>query len=350
MIQPGQTLYSKYDVVNRIAGGAMGDVWLVNHISMKRLHALKVIAPSYASNANALKRFQREFEVMATLRHMHAVTIYDACIAEDGGYIDMEYVEGQTIKDILESARNRSNRDRSEPLMPFDWLIHILDQLCQVLQFAHAKRIIHRDLKPSNLMLLGGRAEGDEFLKVLDFGIAKIRYDPDGAAAQNQDDGIRSHGFVGTPVYASPEQVTELETIDGRADLYAVGVLLYEFITGRVPFRGLPWQLANFHVNVEPPSFSDANPDLRPMPEVERIVLRILSKDPERRPQTAQELFKEFRDAVRDFVGPGCCRNVPSHRIRRRYAVRNPHHGDRAAGRRKLRSKIQSRYRFRGGQ
>ena len=120
-IEPGQTLYAKYRVLRRLGGGAMGDVWLVRHVTLKSEHALKVIIPNIASNGVALMRFQREFEIMASLRHEHAVSIYDACIDADGGYIDMEFVEGRTIHEVLVEARNRPGRDRTAPLMSLEW-------------------------------------------------------------------------------------------------------------------------------------------------------------------------------------------------------------------------------------
>jgi len=303
-IEPGQTLYAKYQVLRRLGGGAMGDVWLVRHVVLKSEHALKVIVPNFASNQIALMRFQREFEVMASLRHEHAVTIYDACIDDDGGYIDMEYVDGRTIHEVLGMARSRTGGNPSAPLMPLDWIVRILDQLCDVLQVAHAKGIVHRDLKPSNMMLVGNRAAGKEWLKVLDFGIAKIRDDPDGVAGRGQEaTEHRTQGFLGTPSYGSPEQAMGLPDLDGRADLYSVGIMLYEFVTGRLPFEGTYWQIMSQHTTDAPPSFSRSNPRLRPMPELERAILRVLAKDREQRPQDARELFEEIRQAVEVSLG-----------------------------------------------
>jgi len=296
-IGPGQTLYTKYRVLRRLGGGAMGDVWLVRHVTLKSEHALKLIVPNIASNGVALMRFQREFEVMASLRHEHAVSIYDACIDDEGGYIDMEYVEGRTIHEVLSDARDRPGRDPAAPLMPLDWIDRVLDQLCDVLQVAHEKGVVHRDLKPANLMLLGGRNPGKEYLKVLDFGIAKIRDDPENVA--NLGDGaLKTAGFIGTPSYGSPEQALNRDDIDGRSDVYSVAVLLYEFATGRLPFRGNQWQIMHMHATEPAPSFAEAAPDLRPLPEVEHVILRALSKDRDRRPQTARDLHDEFHRAV----------------------------------------------------
>ncbi len=305
-IEPNQTLYSKYRVLKKLGSGAMGEVWLVRHVTLKSEHALKVIIPNFASNPVALMRFQRELEIMATLRQEHAVTIYDACIDEDGGYIDMEYLDGQTIQEILQAVRNRPDRDPGEPLMPLDWIVRILDQLCEVLQVAHEKGIVHRDLKPSNIMLLNGRKPGKESLKVLDFGIAKIRDDPDSAAVRDQEENEnKTQGFIGTPSYGSPEQAMVSEHVDGRADLYSVGIMLYEFVTGRLPFRGNHWQVMSQNATATPPTFAEANPKLRPLPELEHAILRVLAKKPEDRPQTALALFDEIREAVEAVMPAG---------------------------------------------
>jgi serine/threonine protein kinase/formylglycine-generating enzyme required for sulfatase activity len=303
-IAPGQTLYSKYQVLRRLGAGAMGEVWLVRHVILKSEHALKLIVPNFATNAVALMRFQREFEVMATLRHEHAVIIYDACIDEDGGYIDMEYVEGQTIHDVLGSARGRVGVDPSASLMPLDWIVRVLDQLCEVLEVAHHKGIVHRDLKPSNMMLLDGRPVGKEYLKVLDFGIAKVRDDPDAAGRDHDSAENRTEGFIGTPSYGSPEQALGTE-VDGRADLYSVGIMLYEFVTGRLPFRGNHWQVMSQNASTPPPPFAQANPRLRPLPELEHAILRVLAKKPEDRPQTARQLYHEIRKAVEAVLPAG---------------------------------------------
>ena len=292
-IDAGQTLFGKYRVVRRLGGGAMGDVFLVRHSILNRDHALKMIVPHLATHTGALVRFQREFQVMASFHHEHAIEIYDAKLDDDGGYIDMQYVEGRTIAEILAEARSDPDRDPSAPLMPLAWIGRVLGQLCDVLDVAHDAGIVHRDLKPSNLMLVARKAPGREFLKVLDFGIAKIRNDPE----NKLNDASLTGGFIGTPAYSSPEQVLS-KAIDGRSDVYSVGVFLYEVFCGRVPFLGQPVQVMMQQAQVEPSSFAEANPSLRVVPEVERAILRMLAKQPDDRPATARELFEQFAEAV----------------------------------------------------
>src|SRR5262249_42720005 len=147
----------------------------------------------------------------------------DARMARDAAFIEMEYVRGQSLNKLLKTGVP----------MPLDWVGRILEQLCDVLEVAHALKIVHRDLKPANLMLVDGRPPGKEQLKVLDFGIAKILEGDEGSL----DFHTKTECFVGSAPYSSPEQVTS-GTLDVRSDLYSVGVILFEFLAGHRPFNG----------------------------------------------------------------------------------------------------------------
>jgi serine/threonine-protein kinase len=219
----------------------------------------------------------------------------------------MEYVQGRTIHDILVAARKRTDLDPSAPLLPLDWIVKVLDQLTDVLEEAHEKGIVHRDLKPNNLMLLDGRKPSREYLKVLDFGLAGIRDDPDNAANM-----VLTQGFIGTPSYGSPEQALNRQDIDGRADIYSVGVMLYEFVTGRLPFKGVHFQVMHQHATVPPPPFQEINPKLRALPELERAILKAMAKDRDQRQQTARELFDEVARAIEDIQGRSPGASPPS--------------------------------------
>ena len=298
-IEKGQVLFGKYLLEEKLGEGGMGQVWRVENILLQRESALKLIRPEIAQNDKGWKRFEREARLMAKITHHNAVGVYDFRRSHSMGYIEMELVPGVSLHDFLK-------RRDGEPLA-LDWISQFLDQLCSVLQEAHghvdkksgkAKPIIHRDLKPSNLMLVEGKP-ADQNLKVLDFGIAKIAEDEGNPELTGQGD------FLGTPDYMSPEQIRGGITkegrggVDGRSDLYAVGVLLYQLLTGSLPFKGMnKMGVLAAHLHSTIPAMNDANPAVRIPPQVEQLVMKCLEKEPDRRPQSARELARLFREAI----------------------------------------------------
>ena len=188
----GAVLLKKYVLEKKLGQGGMGEVWKVHHIELDCTRALKFIRTGLAPSRELRERFRREARVMAKVTHDNAVTIHDAFTAGGMAFIEMAFVPGQTLLELLRPGR----------AMPLDWTTRILQQLCEVLAQAHEAGIVHRDLKPANLMLLKGRAPGREFLKVLDFGIAKL------LAVEDSPEGISitNNGPIGTYAYMSPEQ------------------------------------------------------------------------------------------------------------------------------------------------
>ncbi len=269
---PGRILFGKYEVIRELGGGGMGKVLLVRNSELDVERALKLIKTESASNPEFLVRFQREARAMARLDHPHIVKVYTARISpvDNEAYIEMEYVRGQSLAALVTPDRP----------MPLEWTVQFVEQLCDALQVVHEHGIVHRDLKPSNLMLLDGHPQGQVHLKMLDFGLAKTR----------DDLAITRPGFQpGTYLYMSPEQLSGVETLDARSDIYSVGIILFEVLTGRRPFhfdRG------------KAPRFAEKNPDVRIPPKVERVVLRCLERDPDLRPRSAMELAEEFRRAA----------------------------------------------------
>jgi eukaryotic-like serine/threonine-protein kinase len=301
VFEVGRVVFGKYRLLEKIGEGGMGEVWRIWHVDLATERALKLIKPELAHNTKGWKRFQREAQLMAKINHSNAVAVYDFRRTQSVGYIEMEFVRGRSLTEILNDSRDK--------LMPLDQVAQILDQLCSVLQDAHGhvdettgkpKPIIHRDLKPSNLMIADRKeATGPLRLKVLDFGIAKIAED------EGSPDLTGAGDLVGTPAYMSPEQIRGgferddgRHEIDGRSDLYSTGVVLYHLLTGTLPFRGTKMALLAAHLNIAPIPMKEANPNVKVPAEVERVVLRCLEKDPDRRPQTARALADQFNQAA----------------------------------------------------
>ena len=284
LFQPGQLIFNRYIVQRKLGGGGMGDVWLVTHKELNTDRALKVIVSRISFDSQARVRFKREAQAMAAFHHPNAVVVHDARLTDqDVAYIDMEYVEGRALSDVLR---------KGEP-MPLAWIARVLDQLCDALSEAHAKGIVHRDLKPANLMLLDGREPGREQLKVLDFGIAKIMKEGENTESSPM---TQTGVFLGTPFYASPEQADG--HADTRSDIYAVGVLLCEFLTGYRPFTGPAARVLVDVMTKLPPPFATLNPSVECPMGIEGLVMRCLSKKPEDRPQTVRELADAFRSLL----------------------------------------------------
>ncbi len=282
VIEPGKVIFGKYEVLERLGRGGMGEVWLVRDVELDVKRALKMITQATALHPEARARFRREARAMARFTHPNVVAVHDSRLDnQDVAYIVMEYVAGRSLEKVIKPGHP----------MSVEWTLHVLTQLCDALNEAHSQGIIHRDLKPSNLILVNTASKRDQ-LKVLDFGIAKILQAED----VPQDARTMDGAFIGTPPYASPEQAS------GHAiplsDIYSVGVILYEFLTGSRPFSGRPAFVVASTMFTEPPPFADVNAEANVPPEIERVVMRCLAKKPEDRPQSATALLEEFRAAV----------------------------------------------------
>src|SRR5271157_5443029 len=308
IIAKGRDLFGKYRLLEKIGEGGMGEVWLVDNLQLDRKSALKLIKPEIAHNDKGWRRFQREARLMAKLEHPNAVVVYDFKRTHSMGYIEMEFVRGRSLDKYLKEHEGEQ--------LSLEWIAALLDQLCAVLQEAHGhldeksgkpKPIIHRDLKPSNLMLVDRKPLGQN-LKVLDFGIAKMIEEDGGPEVTLTGAG----DLLGTPAFMSPEQIrggwgkdAEHE-IDNRSDLYSVGVLLYQLLTGKTPFRRRDSRaLLAAHLSELPPPIKEMNPNVQVPPQVERLVMKCLEKDPARRPQSARELAEALRHASAYHYGFG---------------------------------------------
>ncbi|MBJ6763865.1 protein kinase [Myxococcaceae bacterium JPH2] len=278
----GKTIAHKYRVEALIGEGGMGRVFRARQIALDKVVVLKVLRHTLLSDERTVARFQREAKAASRLNHPNSISVLDFGQAEDGAlFIAMEYVAGQDLHQIL---------SREWPLAE-SRVARIVNQVLSALSDAHGAGVIHRDLKPENIMVEQRRNEPD-FVKVLDFGIAKI--------TDSQDDGpaLTRAGFVcGTPEYMSPEQARGAQ-LDHRSDLYAVGVILYQLMTGLLPFESdSAVGFATKHLTEEPPAPTKRRPDARISPAMERLILRALSKNPDDRPANA-EAFKAELAAV----------------------------------------------------
>jgi serine/threonine-protein kinase len=278
----GRIVAGKFRVEALIGEGGMGKVYRAIQLSLEKTVVLKVLRQSLLSDARTVARFQREAKAASRLNHPNSISVIDFGQGEDGSlYIAMEYVAGRDLHQLLSSEG-----PLGEPRMA-----HLLGQVLSALADAHAAGVIHRDLKPENIMVEHRRDDPD-FVKVLDFGIAKIQ-EVDG----NEGVALTRAGFVcGTPEYMSPEQARGA-TLDARSDLYAVGVILYQCATGALPFEAdSAVALATMHLTKEPPSPRLKRADLSDA--MEQLILRVMSKNPIDRPQSAEEFRAELLAAA----------------------------------------------------
>jgi beta-lactam-binding protein with PASTA domain/predicted Ser/Thr protein kinase len=270
VFQPEQVLSGRYRVLRKIGGGGMADVYLCEDLTLGRRVALKVLLQRFLDDPNFVERFRREAKAAAGLNQANLVSIYDWGEVDGTYFIVMEYVEGETLKDLV---RRQGRLGGSEA-------VRILLQLLAALEFAHRSGIVHRDVKPQNVML-----DRHGNVKVMDFGIARAG-----------DSGITEAGSIlGTAQYLAPEQAKG-QRVDERSDLYSVGIVLYEMLTGTVPFKGdSAVTVALKHVNemaAEPAQLVPGLPYA-----LNQIVLKAIAKDPDQRYQTADQFARDLRSA-----------------------------------------------------
>jgi serine/threonine protein kinase len=281
----GRVFLGRYETRRLLGEGGMGKVYLARQLDLGREVVVKVMHETIAADAKFRDRFQRETLLMARFQHPGAVTLYDASLDDPlGPCIVMEYVRGINLETLL--ARNGR---MSAPRVG-----RIIGELCEVLQAAHDEGIIHRDLKPANLMI----QEPDtprERIKVMDFGLAKLI---EGEPGTRKVTDTNVDFAVGTPGYICPEQVRG-EEMDHRGDLYSVGIMMYELITGRIPFNGpTSMDILLAHATEYAPTFAELGLSGWVPSEIEELVFDTLAKDPQDRPQTARELAERFDTAL----------------------------------------------------
>lgn len=268
-MEPQQALAGRYQLTAHVARGGMADVFEANDLMLDRRVAVKILHRQFASTETFVARFRKEAQAAANLSHPNIVSIYDWG-EEDGTYfIVMELIAGRSLRDILKSEVVLLPRRATE----------IAVEVASALEVAHRNRVIHRDNKPGNILLAG-----DGTVKVTDFGVAR--------AWDDSQELTRTGSVIGTATYFSPEQARG-EPADGRSDIYSLGVVLFEMLTGRPPFVGeSPVSVAYQHVTVEPPAPSSLNPDIPT--ELDAIVGKALQKTPDLRYQSADEIRRDL--------------------------------------------------------
>lgn len=291
----GQLLANRYYIEKKLGRGAMGQVYLAldKNLGTRRV-AVKTVRQDILNSddlqeGEAIARFEREAMAAAAISHPHIVDVTDFGESAEGVfYLVMEYVEGETLHRLL----------RREGTLPINRAVKLLRQIADGVEAAHEAGILHRDLKPANIFIMTKGKSDDGFIKVGDFGLAKIINQTVTDAASNA--APSSRGIVGTPEFMSPEQMQPELGVDVRADVYALGTIAYLMLGGRTPFTGDLMQLVMQKIMHQPPPLSTLRSDIPP--DVERVIMRSLEIEPAKRPATVGEWIAELEAATEDVV------------------------------------------------
>jgi serine/threonine protein kinase len=293
----GQVLANRYQMLHRLGEGAMGVVYKARHVKVGRSFAVKVLHSHLLQDGKVALRFDREAELAGRLRHANVIGVVDVGEVDGMRYMVMDFAEGPDLAQLLVEAP-----------MPAERIIHIVRQLLEGLYHAHGQGLIHRDFKPENV-IIERDAHGAELPRIVDFGIAILR---DGSESTNGQDRLTTNGLVlGTPHYMAPEQAVA-DPIDHRIDLFALGIVIYEMLSGRLPFDGSGAEVARANLLVDPPAIAERVPYLEVDPLLEAFARRLMSKKPSDRPPTAKAA-RELLDLIdRDRPAAAAALGMPA--------------------------------------
>lgn len=281
----------------------MGTVYRATHVTIGKTLAVKVLAEEFAGDDSFRKRFLREAQAVSQISHHNVVEVSDFGVTPTGSlYLVMEFLEGESLSEMLDREEGLGWQ-RAKP---------IILQVCRALQSAHEKGILHRDVKPENCMRIS-RTENPDFVKVLDFGLAKMLMAEPGIDVSLS---AKGGGIMGTPEYMSPERIRGLD-LDARSDVYALGVLAYELVTGCVPYSGDHYtKVLDQQLNAAPVPPRKVSPNLDITRGVESVILRALEKDREARFPSAGEMadaFEQVDAALAADASAGAAAGASSH-------------------------------------
>ncbi|MBS1954609.1 MAG: protein kinase [Cyanobacteria bacterium SZAS-4] len=278
----GRTLADRYQVESIIGTGGMGVVYKAWQENLKRAVAVKVLRHQFLNDESSVKRFQQEAVAASRLAHPHIVALHDYGSTEDGFlFMVMDIIDGKSL----------AQEEREKKTIGVERSIKIIAQVCDALEHAHRNGIVHRDLKPGNIMLTNFQGETD-YVKLVDFGIAKV-------LVKEEDQELTQKGEVfGSPLYMSPEQCLG-QDLDGRSDIYSLGAVMYEALTGFVPHIGRnAIETIDMQIHKAPLPFATKRPDIYIPERLETVVLKALAKDPAERQQSMKALAMELEAAV----------------------------------------------------
>jgi len=294
----GTLVRGKYRILSKIGQGGMGSVYKALHVSFDELRALKVMSPELLRDELFVRRFKHEAVITRRLQHPNAVRVDDIDETEDGRpFIVMEYIEGESLKKLI----------KREGALPAPRVCPVIKQVAAALDAAHRLGMVHRDIKPDNIVLVQ-TPEGVQ-AKVLDFGIAKVKESRLGGTGSMTLTGTGV--VIGTPQYMSPEQAMGKrgEQLDGRSDLYSLGVVMYEMLAGDLPFKAdTSMEMLLAHLMKAPTPIRTLRPELQIPEPVADLVMRLLEKKAELRPATGQALIAEIERVEKEMVAPSATR------------------------------------------